>query len=180
MAVLNNNFRMREVLKKHWRKCLNPVNGVKKVIKTCTLASFYQWFPGIYYWHLTTAFLKSSFETVWTAAEETLDGTCRCRFREQTNVSPYLIKFWQMAEGNFMPMSNKSGRCFHLNDIRVSSVCTAIRNQRYSVICVNDTGRVSDWLSAAQEIRDSFETILPERSSFELPDVSDDAVRNVK
>ena len=167
MAVLNSHFRVRQVLKKHWKKCLSPVNGVKKVIKTCALASFYKWFPGMYYWHLTTAFLKSSFEEVWDAAEQTLDETCRCVFRGQTNVSPFLVKFWQMAEGNFVPMSNKCGYCCHLTDNRVEIVCDAIRKQKYAIICVNDTGTMSYGGRAAEEVKQSFERLLPEKSGFE-------------
>ena len=168
MTVLNDHFRMRRVLKEHWKKCLSPVNGVKKVIKTCALASFYQWFPGMYYWHLTTAFLKSSFEKVWDAAGQTLDETCRCVFRGQTNVSPFLVKFWQMAEGNFVPMSNHSGLCFHMTDKKVDSACKTIREQHYSLICINDTGKLENWQSAAEAVKQSFESILPEKSSFEL------------
>ena len=168
MTVLNDHFRMRRVLKEHWKKCLSPVNGVKKVIKTCALASFYQWFPGMYYWHLTTAFLKSSFEKVWDAAGQTLDETCRCMFRGQTNASPFLVKFWQMAEGNFVPMSNHSGLCFHMTDKKVDSACKTIREQHYSLICINDTGKLENWQSAAEAVKQSFESILPEKSSFEL------------
>ena len=168
MTVLNSHFHIHEVLKKHWRKCFSPVNGVKRVIKTCALASFYPWFPGMYYWHLTTAFLKSSFEKVWNEAGETLDATCRCRFRQPTNVNCWVIKFWQMAEGNFVPMSNKSGRCFHMNDKRVKLACEAIRNQRYALVCVNDTRRLNDWKGAEEAIRQSFESILSEKSGFEL------------
>lgn len=167
MTVLNDHFRMRRVLKEHWKKCLSPVNGIKKVIKTCALALFCPWFPGMYYWHLTTAFLKSSFEKVWDAAGQTLDETCRCMFRGQTNVSPFLVKFWQMAEGNFVPMSNHSGMCFHMTDEKVDSVCKTIRKQEYPLICVNDTGRINDWQRAAEAVRQSFESILPEKSSFE-------------
>lgn len=168
MTVLNTHFRMRSVLKEHWIKCLNPVNGIKKVIKTCALALLYPWFPGMYYWHLTSAFLKSTFEKVWEAAPETLDETCTYKFRNPTNVSPFLIKFWQMAEGTFIPMSNKCGYCCHLTDSRVEIVCDAIQKQKYAIICVNDTGRLSNWKRAAELVRHSFEMILPERSGFEL------------
>lgn len=168
MTVLNDHFQIRRVLKEHWTKYLNPVNGIKKVTKTCVLALFYPWFPGMYYWHLTTAFLKSSFEKVWEAAPETLDETCRCMFRGQTNVSPFLVKFWQMAEGNFVPMSSHSGLCFHMTDEKVDSACNTIRKQQYSLICVNDTAIINDWQRAAEAVRQSFESILPEKSSFEV------------
>lgn len=168
MTVLNDHFQIRRVLKEHWTKYLNPVNGIKKMIKTCALALFYPWFPGMYYWHLTTPFLKSSFEKVWDAAGQTLDETCRCMFRGQTNVSPFLVKFWQMAEGNFVPMSSHCGLCFHMTDEKVVSVCMAIRQRQYSLICVNDTGELKNWQSAAAAVKQSFESILPEKSSFEL------------
>ena len=64
-------------------------------------------------------------------------------------------------------MSNKCGYCCHLTDSRVEIVCDAIQKQQYAIICVNDTGRLSNWKRAAELVSQSFESILPEKSSFE-------------
>lgn len=180
MTILNDNFRLRKVLKTHWKKCFSPKNGLKKLIKTCTLGLFYPWFPGMFYWHLSTAFLKSTYEKVWAAAQETLDATCRCRFRQPTNVNCWAMKFWQMAEGNFVPMSSKHGKCFHLDNEMVPTACQVIRNQKKALVCVNDTPGLEDWQSANQAIMESFESILPDRCSFELPALESECTMNAE
>ena len=167
MSVINKNFPMRSTLKKNWRKVLDPRNGIKKVLKTVMQALCSPWFPGLSYTHATTAYLKSTLETVWEKESEILDETCRWRFREKTNVNQYLFKFWQLVSGQFYPTSFKDVHCYHLREEWIPRVCRAIRNKEYAVICINDIGVIDDIASAASQIIAAFEDMMPEKSSFE-------------
>lgn len=167
MSVINKHFSMRSTLKKHWKKVFDPRNGIKKVIKTVMHAVCHPWFPGLYYNHATTAYLKSTFETLWDLEPEILDETCRCRFREKLNVNQYLFKFWQLVTGQFHPTSLKETHCYHLRERWIPEVCRAIRNKQFSVICINDIGVIDDIASAASQIIAAFEDMMPEKSSFE-------------
>lgn len=167
IAVINDHFQLREVVRKHWRKCLSLRNGWKKVIKTLCLLICFSYFPGLYHWHLPFCFQKSTFERVWRSAYNPLEATCLSTFREMTNVSPMLIKFWQLAEGAFHPRGCRHGRCFHLQSASIEKVCESILSKTYRLICINDHPSVEDLEDAAARIREAFAATLPNRCSFE-------------
>ncbi len=170
-AVINDHYEMRDVAKKQFRKMFSPKNGFKRNLKNLLIILLVAWFPGIDYWHITTSFLKSSFNSVWQLEPGILDETCRCRFREKTNVSPFLIKDWQLVNGLFCPFSPRTGHCFHMNRERVQETVDAIINQKYQIICVNDTENDFDFEDAKDKIQTAFRSILPERSAFELTEL---------
>lgn len=168
IAVINDHFNMREVLKKNRRKVYNTKNGIKRVVKSWLLSKCVWYFSGLYDWHNAIPFNKSTFEEVWNEEPEILDETCSCRFREKTNVSPYVFEYWQMAKGSFTPRSTKEAKTYHVTDDNVDRMCEGIRSGNYNLVCVNDTDRLTDWESAAVKTRESFELILPEKCSFEI------------
>ena len=43
-----------------------------------------------------------------------------------------------------------------------------IRNQTYKLICLNDNIRIRNYEKVIGNIKDAFESILPEKSSFEI------------
>ena len=146
---------------------LSPRNGIRKVVKTILHAWCHPWFPGMYYNHVTAPYLKSTLELLWEKEPKVLNETCLCRFREKTNVNQYLFKYWQLASANFYPASLKEEHCFHLREKWTPKVCRAIRNKRYSIICINDIGVIEDVSKTAEKIREAFEDTLPDKCSFE-------------
>ena len=96
-----------------------------------------------------------------------LDDTCSCRFRNQTNVNQWLMKYWQLAKGNFCPRKKKFGMYFQIKD-DTSGITEAIKTEKYEVICLNDTGTVKDFDKVRDEICMAFEEKFPQRSGFEI------------
>ena len=43
-----------------------------------------------------------------------------------------------------------------------------LRNQKCKILCINDTENIGDFRQQKRNIKDSFESILPEKSAFEL------------
>jgi hypothetical protein len=43
-----------------------------------------------------------------------------------------------------------------------------IRNQSYKLICLNDNVRIRNYDQVIRNIKDAFESILPEKSNFEI------------
>ena len=167
VELINTYFKKKECLKKDFFKWYNPVNGFKNLVRTTAL-NIWPWFPGFYYNHLPSNFLKSTFEKVWELEEETLRETCLDKFRSKSNVNQWLMKFWQLAEGKFVPRSPKYGRCFHIKENNLSSALHAIENGTYKLICINDTDRTINFEEQKQAVLDSYQKWLPEKSSFEL------------
>ena len=170
ISVINDHFKLRKVMLKRPGKAFHYRYKIKKNVKNLLYFFLVDWFPTLRFWHINMNFLKQSFKEVWNAETEVLDETCKHRFRGKTDVSPLLIRNWQLATGSFSPISFDQGKCFHLREEMIPEVKRAIEEHKYKVICINDNGLLQNWEKCADAIRESFEKIYPERSEFELED----------
>lgn len=168
VAVINDCFPFLQSVRKNWRKYFSCKNGWKKVVKSfLILLCCRDWFTGFYHAHTSYTFLKASFDAVWKYSYDVLDETCRHKFRGKCDVSPRVIKNWQLASGNFTPASAKSLYCCHLTDKRIKNAAEMILQSKYGVICINDTEYITDFKMAQKQIKDAFEYMLPQKCSFE-------------
>jgi len=167
LEVLESHFDKHAVIKKNLRKWFNIKYG-KELLNNLLL---YPWkeFSGFIDPHLTTSFLKSTFTEVWGKAPDILDSTCRSKFRTNNDVNQWLMRYWQLAEGRFYPYNLKnSGTSMDITDNSLSTVNDFITDRRFDMICLNDSDEVSDFEKTKALLKESFEKILPDKSSFEL------------
>lgn len=162
---INHNFSKNEVIKKSFNKwfCIKYGSFLYRTLALMPWNAF----PGFYDPHLPTAFLKSTFKEVWEKEPELLNMTCLSRFRENTNVSQYLMRYWQLASSRFYPKNIcKKACCYDLGEDRIEDIISSIENQELNVIVLND-GDVKDFEYKKNALITAFERILPEKSSFE-------------
>ena len=118
-------------------------------------------------------FLKSTFEEVWEKEREVLERTSASRFRNCNDVNQYLFRYWQLAKGEFTPVSMRDMKYVTLSMEALESgeVADIITSQKYAMICLNDSEGIAtdaEFEEAKQIIKEAFEMILPEKSSFEV------------
>ncbi len=166
IELINTHFDKKQCIKKDGRKWFSLKNGFKRVIKTRAL-NMWPWFPGIYYNHLPSNFLKSTFEKIWEAEGEVLDQTCLDKFRTKSNCNQWLMKFWQLAEGICIPRGLSIGKCFHIKDNIWDEALSSIESGKYKLICVNDTVNTKDFELQKQQVINAFQKLLSEKSEFE-------------
>ena len=164
LAVINENFKKRTCFRQNTGKWLNPKYG-KHLIRTLLLMPWH-YFQGFYNHHLCSCFRKSVFEEVWEREGGILSQTCSCKFRSPVNVNQWLMRYWQLAKGEFSPMSRKVGMYYKIKDEN-SDLVRDVLGHRFKFICINDNENLADFESVKGEVSDMFERILPERSSFE-------------
>ena len=164
-ALVNMHYSKREVIGRNWKKWFHPAYG--KMVFRNMLMFPYREFSSFKYSHISSSFLKSTFEEVWREEGEVLDRVCRTRFRSRGDVNQYVMKYWQYMEGKYEPQSPKIGKFFTigLHDRQIHDV---LRNQKCKILCINDTENIGDFRQQKRNIKDSFESILPEKSAFEL------------
>ena len=161
MEIINTYFSKKKVMSNK-SKWLNYRYGIQMLRTVC----LFPWhhLPGFYNDHLPQAFLKSTFETVWSKEEETLNKTCMNKFRNyDTDVNQWLMRYWQFCENKFEPASPKRGICY--TDVCDEALET-IRKQRYPVVCINDSSE-DGYQKWKDKLLIAFDSILPEKSSFE-------------
>jgi len=128
----------------------------------------YSGFTGMYFDHLPVPCLKSTYDKLWTVEKELLNSTSYHKFRNKDDVNQYILRAWQICEGEFSPLRvGRHGKAYFLsNDCR--QICHSIENQKYNMVCINDSEKIDNFDELKTSIAQSFETILPDKSSFEL------------
>jgi hypothetical protein len=165
LCVINRCFNKHEQMKKNLRKWFSQPFFSKTFFYTL-LAAPWNVFLGFPSPHLPSAFLKDTWIKVWERNGGILNATLHSKFRKSENVQQELFRYWQFAEGAFEPQ-RLIGKYFYLTDKTIDAVCLAIKNCNYKEICLND-GPIANFHEAQQKLIDAFETILSQKSSFEM------------
>lgn len=163
MALLNKYFQKKSVIRQNWRSIFSLKYGVE-LIRNILLLPFGH-FSGFYDTHLCSSHLKSTFAEIWTKEPLALDRCSRNRFREITDLTHGLMKNWYFCKGEVVPRSYKWGGYFSIGEDE--ELIPAIRKQKYKVICANDCDPNMDFEKWQAELVAAFETILPDKCSFE-------------
>lgn len=171
IGIINEHFNKRNVMYKNIFKWYNYKYGVYNFLNLI----FAPWgkFPGLLQQHLPASFLKSTFTKVWEQENQILDMTCTHKIRNfKTDVNQYLMKEWQIAEGNFAPRSTKIGDRFLIET--KDDAYNAVKYMKKSfpkVVCLNDHLKSNDEKEINEIIdilKNTLEEKLNEKSEFEI------------
>ena len=170
MIEINNHFSKKEILRKNGAKWFSPKLGREALKNFVSLP--YGSIASLAIRHFAQGYLRSTLDTVWENCPEALERTVSHRFRNKyEDVNQWLFRFWQLCEGNFYPVNHKrEERMINLSEWSKAD-SQAIKNHKYKEICINDdTGEKAcpDYEQKMKEIQNAFESILSEKSSFEL------------
>ena len=164
--LINARFNKREVIRNHFSKWLNPKYGAD-LIRTLLLLP-YAGFTGFHNTHYASPYTKSLLDEVCNAFPDAVETTMKNRFRSQQDVNQYLFQDYRFCTGQFYPINpNRKKKMFTLSDSILASAADCIRKQKVSEIVLNDSDDV-DFEKAKIVLTEAFESILPEKSSFEL------------
>jgi len=167
MNAVSSHFRKNAVLKKNPQKWFNLKYG-SQLLRSLMLMPFSE-FPGFRNHHMPQAFLKSTFREVWEAEEPLLSEVSSHRFRDISDVNQYMFRFWQFMSGKFHPINVAKDSCrFTISERDVDKLAEAIRTQKRDILVMADSEDFSDFNALVAKINSAFDTILPEKSSFEL------------
>jgi len=172
LSILNRHFNKSEVFRKDLFNWFNIYNG-KHLVRTLLLC----WWPrfvGFYDHHLPQPFLKSIFKEVWAVENDKMIKSVTPRFRQGDNITQYLFRYWQLASARFICRNvYADATVFHqtsLNEREIDNAVKIIRKQKKNIVVINDSISAEfNFENSRQKINDAFESILPEKSSFEKP-----------
>lgn len=165
VRIINRHFNKREVMKRDHDKWFHKSYGMKALQNY--LLKPYGKFITLRTPHNAQPYLKSTFEEVWAVAEKELTETSVNRFRATTDYTPELFRTWQICRGNFEPYNTYCDTRMFPLFIRAEQAVKAIRGQEYSLVCLNDHKNIKDYDQVMQNLKEAFDSILPEKSSFE-------------
>jgi len=167
LGVINKHFSKKEAIRHHGEKFYSKHYRWKDNLRTWVLNKLFpDHFSGFRNLHAPAAYLKKTFEEVWSAEPKLLHSTCSDRFRTAENVNQWVCLWWQIASGSFEPcVIDNLVDCISENSI--DGLCSCIEQQRHDYICLNDPEQPVDFERLSERMKASFEKLLPDRSSFE-------------
>jgi hypothetical protein len=118
--------------------------------------------------HNAQPFLKSTFDEVWAAVGKELTEASAHRFRSSKDLTPELFRTWQVCMGNFEPYNTYDDTKMFPLITKSTRAVEAVKNQSYKLVCLNDNVHIRNYAQVMKNIQDAFESVLPEKSSFEI------------
>ena len=110
--------------------------------------------------------LRSTFETVWEKAHDRLHHSSLHKFRALDDCTEWLMRYWQFAEGDFTPYVRKGGRAMKISSPE-EELRETLLSSKYRVICLNEGVKKVNFEARKEYLKELFEIVFPEMSSYE-------------
>ncbi|MGM0240566.1 Stealth CR1 domain-containing protein [Enterococcus sp. AZ103] len=162
--LINQHFSKKSILKGHFSQYFNLKYGRQLMKNFCVLP--WQGVLGFYDPHLPVAYLKSTFEDVWQIEQAELERISQHRFRESDDISHWLMRYWQLASGNFEPQPISVGKNYLIGELPID-IEREINQGKHSLVCLNDNDFLKNFNRAKEMILTAFDNRYPEKSAFE-------------
>ncbi|MBR1792379.1 MAG: Stealth CR1 domain-containing protein [Bacteroidales bacterium] len=170
VSIINKHFDKRTSIWHYPQKWFSLSYGIKNILKNIYLSP-YKDFSAFGFMHRPYPLLKSTYEELWENERIILCEACSHKFRDVTDINPEVIRYWQFASGSFHPKNiTKDTFAKNISDKTISEYIDVIENQRYPIVVVNDSDAetITDFALAKLRIKEAFDLILPEKSTFEI------------
>lgn len=164
LLLINANFNKRTSIRKNLKKWFSHKYG-KDNLKNVYYMPVGK-FTGFVNPHLPNAFLKSTYSEVWEKEEEYLTKVCMNRFRTMEDVNQYLMRYWQLVQGKFIPRNPNLGRCLTVG-LDNETIEREVKTMSRKLLCINDDPHLDDITEQMEWLTALFESVFPEKSQFE-------------
>lgn len=136
LIIINKLINKKDMIRKYWDKFFNIQYGRYALKSILTVP----WF-GITGWHdfhLPVAFKKSSFMDLSTRIPRIWDEQLNRRTRSKEDISPWIVRYWQLANGDFIPTRvDLYGKMIELKDgINIQDLMLQFSSNK--ILCLND------------------------------------------
>lgn len=164
VKVINKYFNKKRFVMNNLHKYFSLDYGRDNLFNLLNLP--YSRFSGFKDFHLPMPYLKDTFREVYSVIPDELKETLTHKFREKSDLSVWLMRYWRLVEGKFTPQENKFGKFYWISQI--SDVVIDIKKNRHKLICVNDEDSINDIDALTSIIRKVLQNKFPQKSKFEI------------
>jgi hypothetical protein len=114
--------------------------------------------------------LKSTYTQVWKNYPEELKHTVQYQFRDKEQTVSWILRYWQLVNGNFVPQHKRFGKFFDSSLPNLKAIQQAITRGKYKVICLNDNEQIeyAEYVKIKEAIISAFDGVFPKPSTFEM------------
>ena len=164
LLIINKHFKKREVQKKNFFGWYNIRYGER--LKRNIGLHYWNNFVGFHDPHMANPLKKSTLARLWEVEPELLDEGSSNRFRGESDISQYLIRYWQLCEGSFYPRKTQ-GKPFTVTVNNCKDIAVGIKQRKWQMVSLSENGSADDFVVIKNQINRAFEEIFPNKSGFE-------------
>lgn len=164
IAFVNDHFDKRAVMGSAASKWFSPKYG--KLLLKNIFHGMQNGFSAFENFHIPSSMLKSTYEKVWEMEPELLHNTCMHKFPSLSDVNQYVMSYYNLCTGNFMPRRTDFGQFYTIGPDS-EALYRDITEHRHKLICANDNIGQIDVEKEQKLLCAAFEQALPRKSSFE-------------
>lgn len=165
ILFINRHFKKREVQRHNFIKWFSPKYG-ERIRRNIGLHYWYN-FAGFHDPHMPNAMKKSTLARLWETEPETLDTASRNQFRSESDLSQYLIRYWQLCSGEFIPRKTL-GKPYFVTIDNCKKAAREIAKQQWQTVSLIEGCTAEEFEIIRKMINRALARILPYKSSFEI------------
>ncbi len=164
MLLINKYFNKRQVQKENYEKWFNENYG--ELQQRTKGLQYWNNFVGFHDRHMPVALKKSTLKRLWELEPDLLDAASKNQFRDFSDISQYLIRYWQICEGDFYPRKTL-GQPYLVTINNYKEVAADVLSNNYQMLCFTEDCTPDEFQIIKKEINGVLEKLLPEKCSFE-------------
>ncbi len=166
IRLINKHFDKKEIIKRDYDKWFDKSYGKRRRLNY--LLKPYGKFVTLRTPHNAQPYLKKTFVEVWEKCGPELTEMSTHRFRSDQDLTPELFKTWQICKSDFNPYNTYGDTKMFPLVLKSKKAIRAVREQSYKLVCLNDNVHIRNYDKVLGELKAAFDSILPEKSRFEL------------
>jgi len=144
--------------------------SLKTKVSNFLLHKVYKEFLWLEHWHHPMPYLKSTLNDVYALFEEEMMLCSSNRFRSNTDLTQYIYRYWQLANGNFHPHQYNDGLYCKIQSKKDIDSCLK-KIKDFTFFCPNDALPddilKEDYQYIKTELINNLKKLLPKKSTFE-------------
>ncbi|HEU3554684.1 TPA: capsule biosynthesis protein CapG [Streptococcus pneumoniae] len=164
MEIINKYFSKKKILEQNFSKFFNIKYG-KHLLKNICLLPWSD-LLGFYDNHIPVSYCKSNFLEVYEKEHAIFNLTFKNKFRNKNEINHWLIRYWQLSSGNFIPRNINFGKNYAISN-DPTDIINELKLSKYKIICINDGESIDNFDAVKGLMINAFEKKFPEKSSFE-------------
>lgn len=168
-SFINRKFNIRKSIEAHPERWFSKKYKDQMMLNRNAFITNY--IPGFYESHIPYNLRKGTLEKVWEVEPELFDYTCTHKFRSSLDVQLYLVKWWEVMNGDYIPYALEEFQDVYFEDMshQAKEISEALFDSNISIICFNDTSTISDeeYKQGKVIMQDLLEKKYSRKSSYE-------------
>ena len=164
ILLINQHFNKREVQEKNWDKWY--FEGYGELLERNRGLHFWNNFAGFHDFHMPVPLKKSTLRHLWEIEPEELDRASHNRFRDSSDLSQCLVRYWQLCTGDFIPQKSE-GIPYVVTRDNYEEVAGSIRGTVSQMVCLSEDCTPEEFATIKEAINQALADVLPDKCSFE-------------